>query len=103
MTRGLLSWTRGAFVLVAVLTAGAARADGNQCSSACTTKADEMMRSCIDKCPSPSSDPTRPGPFQSCMARCQEKQEKKFSECSERCVDPEGIETPRKGKSGRVR
>ncbi|NTX10116.1 hypothetical protein HUA74_28425 [Myxococcus sp. CA051A] len=103
MTRVSLSGGRWMLGLGAVLMAHLALADGNQCSMECTTKADATMRSCMDRCPSPSDDPTKPGPFQSCALRCQEKQDKKFNECAERCVDPEGLESPRKGKSGRVR
>ncbi|MFY2556279.1 hypothetical protein ACN469_01440 [Corallococcus terminator] len=103
MRRSSLSGWLGPLGLGAVLAARLALADGNQCAVDCATKADATMTTCMARCPTPSSDPTRPGPFQSCALRCQEKQDKKFNECSERCVQPEGLETPRKGKSGRVR
>ncbi|MCP3163278.1 hypothetical protein [Myxococcus qinghaiensis] len=103
MMRSFLSGWPGMLGLGAVLAARLALADGNQCAVDCASKADAVVRSCMARCPEPSEDPTRPGPFQACALRCQERQEKKFNECAERCVEPEGLESPSKGKSGRVR
>ncbi|MCE9668871.1 hypothetical protein LY474_13700 [Myxococcus stipitatus] len=81
-----------------LLAASAAWADGTECNTDCATKASEVLQRCMDKCPT-QSDPSRPGPMRSCALRCQERQEERFADCEKRCVKPEGLESPRKGKS----